>query len=168
MSQSLYIPYSLLVKISSAQSLKLGARSEGYKTWMICVRFFGFDLVFSHGLSQSQSALCHFLVFEVFWPYFPMDKATRSTVFLAPPRSYHPHWSQCSCQYCHTSISDQNFLFCIFIVGVPYYKIFVTPLGHGFTDGWGHFISFPSWKYLLILLYMVFSHDSLSLCSSCY
>ena len=73
----------------------------------------------------------------------------------------------CQCQSCHTAISDQNMLFCIFMVGVSYYKFLslhqvMDPLMVGVT------LVFPHEKYLLVLLSMVFSHDSFSLCSLFY
>ena len=37
----------------------------------------------------------------------------KDLLFLAPPRSYHPHWSQCQSRSVHPSIRDQNLFCCI-------------------------------------------------------
>ena len=95
-------------------------------------------MVWFYFIFQSQSRVrvsLHLCQLSIFFTPCPMDKDTWSTVFLAPPRRYHPHWSQCQCQSSHTAISDQNCSFCIFILGVSYRINFTIPLGHGFIDG---------------------------------
>ena len=54
----------MFIRVQSTQSLKFGARSEGYKTWMICV-WFGLFQFFS--LSLESVSVCIVSVFQYFW-----------------------------------------------------------------------------------------------------
>ena len=62
------------------------------------------------------------------------------------------------CSQSHSWVSVQHFYYCLFVFwGIKYYPFWTTTFSHPYDKGFLHKLS-DTYYYLLIMLYLVFSH----------